>query len=112
MSIEFLVKLRDAAIMIHEACEAELEKTASAGAKEGRVEGDKPKPEDIDKLFWETLKGTKGPYQQTSKRATNNHVVFQQLQAYVKAKKGFVLFGDYKYWFDRNDEDVIDRRRK
>ena len=112
MSEEFVRNLRNALKSVIAVCEVELERTSPKEVKKEQVEKDKPNPEDIDKLFWETLEGVKGPYQQTSKRATNNHVVFQQLQAYMKTRKGFMQFVGYNYWFDRNDEDVIDRRRK
>jgi len=67
---------------------------------------------DFDKLFWEDLKGSKGPFQRTSKMANSNHPVFQALQATLKEHKGFCHMGAYKYWFDNNNPDVIDRRKK
>lgn len=67
---------------------------------------------DFDKLFWEDLKGSKGPFQRTSKMANSNHPVFQALQAILKEHKGFCHIGSWKYWFDNNNPDVIDRRRK
>lgn len=67
---------------------------------------------DFDKLFWEDLQGSKGPFQRTSKKATQNHPVFQGLQAILKEHKGFIHIGSYKYWFDNNNPDVIDRRKK
>ena len=67
---------------------------------------------DFDKLFWEDLKGNKGSFQRTSKMANSNHPVFQVLQATLKKNKGFCHIGAYKYWFDNNDPNVIDRRRK
>lgn len=67
---------------------------------------------DFDKLFWEDLKGSKGPFQRTSKTSTENHPVFQALQAILKKNKGFCHIGAYKYWFDNQNPDVIDRRKK
>ena len=74
-------------------------------------------PEDEDKeefngLFWEELQGAKGSFERTSKKANNNSQLFQALQATLKRKKGFCYIGDYMYWFDNNDPDVIDRRKK
>ena len=102
-SVDFLVKLRDAATMIADACNEQLEKTKPPEARD---------TQDFDKLFWETKEGTKGPYQQTSKKATNNNPGFQALQAILKKNKGFCHIGAYRYWFDRDDQDVVDRRKK
>ena len=67
---------------------------------------------DFDKLFWENCQGAKGRFQRTSKKANNNSQVFQVLQAIVKEHNGFCHIGDYILWFDRNNPDVIDRRKK
>lgn len=103
MSVEFLVKLRDACQMIADAANEQLEKMAPADIKY--------KPKDFDKLFWENLNGSKGPFQRTSKKATNNSDLFQGLQQILKDHKGFCHLGDFKYWFDQGNQDVIDRRR-
>ena len=68
-------------------------------------------PAEYDKLFWEKREGAKGIFERTSKKATNNHSTFQALQKTVKEHKGFCHIGGYRYWFDQNDEDVIDRRK-
>lgn len=104
MSVEFVVKLRDAVQMIADAANEQLEKMAPPETKYG--------DKDFDKLVWEDLQGTKGPFQRTNKKANNNSEVFQALQAILKEHKGFVHIGAYKYWFDCNDPDVIDRRKK
>jgi len=66
---------------------------------------------DFNKLFWETKQGTKGEYQQTSKRSTNNSDVFQALQRKLRENNGFWQHQGFKYWFHRQDRDVIDRRK-
>ena len=66
---------------------------------------------DFDKLFWEKKEGVKGPYEQTSKRATNNSDIFKALQAKLRERNGFWQHQGFKYWFDRQDQDVIDRRK-
>jgi hypothetical protein len=103
-SVEFLVKLRDAAQLIADAANEQLAKNAPTQVKYD--------PEDFDKLFWETKTGTKGEYEQTSKRATNNHEIFQTLQRILKEKKGFCILGGYKYWTHQGDVNVIDRRKR
>lgn len=70
------------------------------------------KPEVYDTLLWEDRKGSKGPFQRTSKKTNQNSEIFQDLQAILKEHKGFCHIGAYKYWFDNNDPDVIDRRKK
>lgn len=103
-SVDFLVKLRDAAQMMADAANEQLEKMTPPEVKHGEA--------DFDKLFWENLQGSKGPFQRTSKKANSNSAIFQALQAILKEKKGFCHIGAYKFWFDNNNPDIIDRRRK
>jgi len=100
--VEFLVKLRDAAQMVADAANEQLEKQKPAEAKRD--------VKDFDGLFWENKNGAKGPFQRTSKRANNNHPVFEDLQKIIKDHNGFVKLGNYSYWFDNRDPNVIDRR--
>jgi len=104
MSVDFFVKLRDTAQMMADAANEQLEKMAPPEAKYDE--------KDFDKLFWEDLQGTKGPFQRTSKRANNNSEIFQALQSILKEHNGFCHIGAFKYWFDNNDPDVIDKRKK
>lgn len=104
MSVDFLVKLRDACQMIADAANEQLEKMSPAKTEYN--------PQDFDKLFWENLEGMKGPFQRTSKKANNNSEVFQALQKVLKEHKGFCHIEDYRYWFDQKNEDVVDRRKK
>lgn len=103
MSVEFLVKLRDAAQMMADAANEQLEKMTPPEVRDSK---------EFDKLFWEDREGAKGPFQRTSKKANNNSEVFQALQAVLKERKGFCHIGSYRYWFDNNNPDVIDRRKK
>lgn len=102
-NVEFLVKLRDAAQAMADAANEQLERMTPKEVRDSQ---------DYDKLFWENLEGNKGPFQRTSKKANQNSPVFQALQNILKEHKGFVHIGSYRYWFDRNDSDVIDRRKK
>ena len=104
MSVEFLVKLRDGALMIVDACNGQLQKIVPPDMKYT--------PKDFDKLFWENREGAKGLFQRTSKKTNNNSEVFQSLQNILKQHNGFHHIGTYKYWFDNRDPDVIDRRKK
>ena len=80
-------------------------------SQEPKKDSVKPNPQEVEKLPWETKQGSKGEYEQTSKATTNNHVTFQALQKYVKDHKGFCALNGWRYWFDRNNETVIDRRK-
>jgi len=102
-SVEFLVKFRDAAQLMADAANEQLEKMAPPEVKHD--------PKEFDKLFWESLSGAKGPFQRTSKKSNNNSDVFQGLQQILKEHRGFSHLGDYKYWFDQGNQDIIDRRK-
>lgn len=66
---------------------------------------------DFNKLPWETKRGTKGEYQQTSKRSTNNNDIFQALQRNLREHNGFWRHQGFNYWNHQQDSDVIDRRK-
>lgn len=66
---------------------------------------------DFNKLPWEKKQGTKGEYEQTSKRSSNNNDIFQALQRKLKEKNGFWQHQGFKFWFHQQDQDVIDRRK-
>jgi len=66
---------------------------------------------DFDKLFWEKKAGTKGEFEQTSEKANANSALWQQLKAKLKEHKGFWQHGKFKFWFDMQNENVIDRRK-
>ena len=104
MSVEFLVKLRDAATMIADAAQEQLEKHVPAEVKHGN--------KDFDSLKWETKEGTKGSYEQTRKEANDNSEVFQGLQQILADHKGFWQNSNRKYWHHQGNADIIDRRRK
>lgn len=93
-----------------EAVAFKLKKDAAALA--GREEfSSKEEASDFSKLFWEKKTGTKGEFEQTSEKANQNCVLWQQLKAKLKEKKGFWQHSGFKYWFDLQREDVIDRRK-
>jgi len=102
MSVEFVLKLRDAAQMMADAAEEYLEKQVPVGAK----------TEDLEKLSWTEKEGTKSPYQQTTKEANQNSEVFQALQKVMAEHKGFWENSTHKYWNHQDNEDIIDRRKK
>ena len=66
---------------------------------------------DFEKLFWEDKKGEKAPFQQTSEKANGNSSLWKYLKAKLKEHGGFWQSQSFRYWFDLNREDVIDRRK-
>lgn len=70
------------------------------------------KPElDPSQLFWEQKHGEKGPFEQTSEKTNNNSEPWKALKANLKGHNGFWQYRGFKYWFDRQQENVIDRRQ-
>lgn len=66
---------------------------------------------DFSKLFWEKKTGTKGESEQTSEKANQNSDLWKALKAKLKEHQGFWQDSGFKFWFDMNQENVIDRRR-
>jgi hypothetical protein len=66
---------------------------------------------DFSKLFWEEKQGTKGLFQQTSEEANQNSLLWQELKAKLKEHDGFWQSNGYRFWFDMENECVIDRRK-
>jgi len=103
MSVEFVLKLRDACQMMADAAEEYLEKQVPTEVK--------AKTEDFEKLSWTDKEGTKSPYEQTTKEANQNSEIFQALQKVMADHKGFWQNANYKYWNHQDDPDTIDRRK-
>lgn len=61
---------------------------------------------------WTVREGTKGKYQQTTRETANNKFVFAALQKKIRENDGFRQIDNFKYWFHRDDGNVIDRRPK
>jgi hypothetical protein len=83
----------------------------------GGVEPAKDKPSsekealaDFGKLSWESKQGEKGAFEQTSEKANQNCVLWQQLKAKLKENKGFWQHNGFRYWNDMKNENVVDRR--
>jgi len=103
-SVEFLLKLRDAAQIIADAANEQLEKMAP-----GKVKYDQ---KDFDSLKWTTKSGAKGEYEQATKEANNSSEVFQTLKQILQEHKGFWQNSSHKYWVHQGNPDIIDRRKK
>lgn len=103
-SVEFLVKMRDGATIIVDACNEELEKKAPVEVKCDQ--------KDFDALAWTEKEGTKAAYEQTTEEANQNNDTFRALQQILVNHKGFAQISGIQYWFHREDKNTIDRRRK
>ena len=98
--IKLAIKQRDGAALQLDAWTEFLESLAPVEVKE-----------DFDKLPWEQKKGEKGPFEQTSEKATQNSDLWKALKAKLKENKGFCQHDGFKYWNDLGLETVIDRRK-
>lgn len=85
----------------------------TVGVREEKLEEKPSSNEDGDfsKLFWEQKQGEKGPFEQTSEKTNNNSALWQTLKAKLKGKQGFCQHAGFKYWFDMQQETVVDRRK-
>jgi len=106
--VKYLVQLRDGFLMATDAITEFLE------TKKPYEKTVKHDPKEFDKLHWESKQGAKGPFERTSKKANNGSDIFLTLQKILKKSGGFLQLGDYKYWFDNQDDkqNLIDRRKK
>jgi hypothetical protein len=66
---------------------------------------------DYSKLAWIKKTGNKGEFETTNENENNNSEVWQSLKEKLKSHKGFWRHEGFSYWFDRNNELVIDRRK-
>lgn len=99
MSVEFIVRLRDAAQMLVDAAEEYLEKMAPVN-----------KRWDPKKVKWtpEEAQSGKGPYELAEPQATDD---FKNMLQDIKDHKNFLSRGDYKYWIF-SDAARVGRRKK
>lgn len=104
MSIDFLLKLRDAAQMIADAANEQLEKMGKP------AEEVKDHPEVYEKINWENRDSEHGPFQMLRKDNCNDLQLYNHLEASLKQNKNNVSIGDWHYW--AGDEGFIFRRRK
>ena len=90
----------------------ELRKRVELLEKQVPVKIENKNETDPDDLSWKEFQGNKGPFQRTSKVVNNNSETFLKLQAILKENNGFYEIGGYTYWFDHNNPDIVDRRRR
>ena len=129
MKASIILKLRNAAKLVISASEDELHECDFVNALEAaavnvkrqiaELTGVQKGPNmasneenlDFGKLPWQKKTGTKGEFEQTSEKVNNNSELWQQLRAKLKEHSGFRQYRGYKYWFDRQQGSVVDRRK-
>lgn len=84
-----------------------------SAARQRIKESKLPEDENLDftKLLWQKRTGTKGEFEQTSEKANGNSDLWKKLKAKLKEHAGFWQNQGFKYWNDRQQDTVIDRRK-
>lgn len=100
-SVDFVVKLRDAAYMIADACEEYLEKMAPDQTK-----GSSWNPE---RIKWMQAEGSSGPYE---KSEDVNSLDFKEMLKDLAAHSGKFFRDGYFYWTFQNGATVGRKKRK
>jgi len=100
-SVEFLVKLRDAAHMVADACEEQLEKMAP---KEDRASSWNP-----ERIKWESTQGSSGPYERSE---DVNNLDFKAMLKKLREHQGKLSRDGYFYWTFQNGVTVGRKKRK
>lgn len=97
--VDFLVALRDAACMIKDACEAQLERMAPV-----EVRGI-----DMDKIRWVKASGEHGDYE---KSEDINNAEFKRLLQVLDEHKGKMQVGEFFVWKFQNGPTIGRKKRK
>ncbi len=106
--VELAAKLRDASQMAADAWNEWFERHEQ---KEKRKTESEPKDAHIyDPLPWEKKEGARGTYDQTSRQASKNSPLWQELLAWLQKNKGKARLGDYFYWIFENDPSIVGRK--
>jgi len=100
MSVEFLIKLRDAAQMMADAADEQLEKMAPPETKTVVW--------NPEKIIWKEATGSKGPYLRADPQAT---VDFKNMLQDIKNKGGKFSRDGYFYWCF-TDLGTVGRKRR
>jgi len=95
-SVEFLVKLRDAAQMIADAANEYLESLIPPEGREW----------DPNKIKWQRAEGPAGPYERASAKENKDNSDFEAMLADLQEHKGKLTRLGYFYWKFTNGEDV------
>jgi hypothetical protein len=90
--VDFLVKLRDAACLIKDACEERLESLAPPGAGPSTSY-------DLNKIAWQSAEGSKGLYEKTAGDGSSD---YKALLEDLKTHKGKMNVAGWFVWLFEN----------
>ena len=104
MSIEFLVKLRDAAQMMADAANEQLEKMEPPNVKNTWTP---------DKIKWVQADGTKGPYERypAEGEKPENTADYKNMLADLKERNGKLTKDGYFFWIFTDNATVGRKKR-
>ena len=94
--VEFYIKLRDAAALILDGANAVLETLAPPGASPTGSY-------DVNKIQWQSVQGTKGPYEKTDGDKTAD---YQALLKDLQLHKGKMNIDGSFYWLFENQKTI------
>ncbi len=103
--VDFLVKLRDAALMMADAANEYIESMAPPQVTGNSNE---EKQYDVDNIKWETSTGSKGEYERSEDINSTDH---KALLKELAAHQGKLTQDDYFYWTFKNGF-TIGRKKK
>lgn len=91
--IDFLIKVRDAACMIKDACEERIEELAPKNVKSDLVP-------DLDGVIWNAATGPRGSYEKTE---DVDNPAYKRLLNAIKEHQGKMVIDNHFVWlFDDN----------
>lgn len=116
MSLDFLLKLRDAGQMIADAANEALDQLAPAKIKsekptEEPKKAEKPTLQEIEGLTSTEQNSSKGTYRLVTKETNKDNPVFNKLQTYLNSKNGFAQICGFKAWNFSNSTEKIGLRK-
>jgi len=111
--IDFLVKVRDAAAMVMDACETRLETLGPAEARARRPESwsDKVWSWDPARQVWGDMKGKRGPYQKADAEHNGQSIDFQNMVKDLEEHQGSLTRAGQYYWkFSQANQPTVGRK--
>lgn len=88
--VDFLVKVRDAAAIVLDACQERLEKLGP------KASGDRVP--DLSQIIWKQTTGPKGAFEVAEAKTNEKNVAFNDLIAYLQAHDGKATIEGFFAW--------------
>jgi len=99
-NVDFLVKLRDAAHLIVDACEEQLEKMVPSETKSSW---------NPERIKWQQTEGSSGPYERSE---DVNSIDFKNMLKELQEHQGKLSRNGYFYWTFQNGSTVGRKKRQ